>query len=376
MQTTNFRALLSASILLGLGTACGPGDVATIETTRDLGSDALTAQADATSAQRFGSGSASHEHAAPQQPSSPFGFTLPTGWTELAPAQQRFINLMPAGNPDAACYLTILGGNGGGMAANVNRWLGQLGLDPLDEAGIEALPTLTTMELEGTLVEGRGHFSGMDDQSRDDWGLLGLILPMQVPDSSGVVKELTAFVKMTGPGELLDAERANFEAFCKSLVPIEESTAPPAPAGPAPTGALTYAAPEGWNDVGASGMRLASLMVGDLAECYVIRLGGDGGGMAGNVNRWRGQLGLDPLDGPGLAALPKTTCLGTEAILFDATGSYTGMNGEKLDAARMLGALVFFGDTSYFVKFVGPADVISAEAEHFQAFLASLELGS
>ena len=382
MQITNIRALLGACVLLALPVACGPGDVVTIEVTRPLDTDAMTAMPDATSAQRFTSGGGGHSHASDQAPQSPFDYVLPSGWAKLAPTQQRWINLMPAGNPDASCYLTILGGNGGGLTANVNRWLGQLGLDPLDDAGVAALPVVTLLNQDATLVEGRGHFSGMGDVAKDDWGLIGLIQTMSVPNPDGTSKEVTVFIKMTGPGALLDAEREHFETFYKSLVPHDDSKgqAPAtmgAPSGGASSGgALKYETPPGWTDVGASGMRLVSLKVGEEAECYVIRLGGDGGGMAGNVNRWRGQLGLEPLDGPALAALPTMPCLGGEATLFDATGSYTGMSGEKLESARMLGALVFFGDVSYFIKFVGPTDVITAEAEHFKAFLSSLELGA
>jgi len=381
-------ALFCASTLLALS-ACGPGDEATIETTRSLGADASFARADATSEERFTGRTSSHdghnhaegEHDAGQGTANdvPFLYQLPSGWTELASSSQRWINLQPEGNPDASCYLAILPGEAGGLAANANRWLGQLGIDPLDEAGVAALPTVLMLGQMATLVEGQGHFSGMGDQARDNWGLLGLIQTMRVPNASGEDSIFTAFVKMTGPADLIAKERANFETFYQSLKPRPEGQ--PAAAQPAPatsagssSGAMKYATPAGWTDVGASGMRLASLTIGDGTECYVIRLGGDGGGLAGNVNRWRGQLGLDPLDDAGIAALAKVPCLGTEAVLFDATGSYTGMNGEALSSARMLGALVFMPGVSYFVKLVGPTDVVAANVEPFKAFAASLEL--
>ena len=57
--------------------------------------------------------------------------------------------------------------------------------------------------------------------------------------------------------------------------------------------------PESWIPSSGSSMRLASFSVpytdgkGDLS---VIKLGGEGGGLQSNVNRWRRQLNLEPLN--------------------------------------------------------------------------------
>ena len=45
-------------------------------------------------------------------------------------------------------------------------------------------------------------------------------------------------------------------------------------------------------------MRLASFAIpysGGTGDLSVIQLGGDGGGLKSNVNRWRGQLNLEPM---------------------------------------------------------------------------------
>ena len=45
-------------------------------------------------------------------------------------------------------------------------------------------------------------------------------------------------------------------------------------------------------------MRLASFVIpysGGTGDLSVIQLGGDGGGLKSNVNRWRGQLNLEPM---------------------------------------------------------------------------------
>ena len=61
---------------------------------------------------------------------------------------------------------------------------------------------------------------------------------------------------------------------------------------------FTWEKPTSWIPNEGSSMRLASFEIpystgsGDLS---IMELGGDGGGLEANVNRWRGQIGLDPL---------------------------------------------------------------------------------
>jgi hypothetical protein len=62
---------------------------------------------------------------------------------------------------------------------------------------------------------------------------------------------------------------------------------------------IQWTTPSHWVTQPTSSMRMGSFLIpfsegeGDLS---VIKLGGDAGGMVANVNRWRGQLGLDPHD--------------------------------------------------------------------------------
>ncbi len=90
-------------------------------------------------------------------------YDLPPGWEEVPPTQMRLINLRPAGDPDAECYLALLPSSGGGVAANVNRWRGQLGLEPLDEEGLNALPHLSLLGAQGVLVDFEGAYAGGRD---------------------------------------------------------------------------------------------------------------------------------------------------------------------------------------------------------------------
>ena len=61
---------------------------------------------------------------------------------------------------------------------------------------------------------------------------------------------------------------------------------------------LIWEKPNSWVPSEGSSMRLASFAIpysGGTGDLSVIKLGGDGGGLKSNVNRWRGQLNLEPM---------------------------------------------------------------------------------
>ena len=61
---------------------------------------------------------------------------------------------------------------------------------------------------------------------------------------------------------------------------------------------IIWGKPNSWIPSEGSSMRLASFVIpysGGTGDLSVIQLGGDGGGLKSNVNRWRGQLNLEPM---------------------------------------------------------------------------------
>ena len=72
---------------------------------------------------------------------------------------------------------------------------------------------------------------------------------------------------------------------------------------------LSWKTPSSWKEKGASGMRLASFeILGEKgkADCSLVMLQGDGGGILPNINRWRRQMGISPIDELELAAQIRT----------------------------------------------------------------------
>lgn len=355
---------------LALGCGADPGPRVEIAETRTATKAFAPVVPGATSAQRFG---------AEERPAAEgsdgladlLEYELPAGWKELRPTSDRLINLQPAGHEQASCYLTFLAGGGGGLESNVNRWIGQFGGEPLDAEQVAALPKQALLGRDATLVEVEGTFAAMGGPPQAGFALVGLILS----DPSGGI-----FLKFTGPSALVAAERANFLALASSLGMKE---APAGNAGeahehagvdtPGSSGGLAFVAPAGWQETEPRPMREVNFALqSGAAECYVTRLGGDGGGLVPNLNRWRNQFGEAPLTAEALEALERVTMLGQAVPVLEVGGDFTGMDGATKSEQGMLGVAWIGAGESLFVKLVGPRDVVHAERANFIAFVASL----
>ena len=139
----------------------------------------------------------------------PLLWTTPEGWQEGPPSQMRLIDFKFGPKQEGECYLSAMPGPAGGLAANINRWRGQMGQPALTDADIEKLPRKTLLGTEAHFVTIDGDFKGVGaEASQSGYRMLGII--QQAP-------ELTIFVKMTGPKDLVEKNAAAFDAFCGSV---------------------------------------------------------------------------------------------------------------------------------------------------------------
>ena len=361
----------SGPFLLGvilLLSSCGAGERVEVTEHRDVTRSYGRAQVGATSADRFGQEQApppsDHQHttqaptAAPSE--GPLAWDVPQGWLSLEPTSLRLANLQPAGNPEAECTLTLLGGDGGGDLPNVNRWRSQMGLGPIDQAELDAIPTLTVLGEEAPFFQLDGAYSGMGTEAKPNWSMLGLILSQP---------NFTIYVKMNGPKELVDAERQNFVAFCASIRPSAPAQAPAEHSHDS----KGFVMPEGWRMGPEKSMRNLNLLVGESSECYLTLLGGEAGGLEANLNRWRNEVGMPPMSAEEIAALPTTELFGVQAPMVELTGDYQGMGGPTGADKMVLAVALVRPEGSAFVKMIGPAEEVAAEKENFLKLVASLE---
>jgi hypothetical protein len=145
----------------------------------------------------------------------------------------------------------------------------------------------------------------------------------------------------------------------------------PPPPDESTTGALRWALPKGWTETrSAGGMRYATIKptAPGKVEVSVTVFPGPAGGELANVNRWRNQIGLSPVDESALGKDRKSlkSPAGTLA-LFD----YTSDGQQK---TRMVAAILLAGGNSWFVKMVGDAGPVAASRADFVRLLESLRL--
>ena len=88
--------------------------------------------------------------------------------------------------------------------------------------------------------------------------------------------------------------------------------------------------------------------------------------MLGNVNRWRGQIGLSEQSQAEVEKLAQSVDIeGGKAMLVDMSG--TDMkSGAK---TRLVGAIVPKGKQTWFYKLMGPAPLVELQKDAFTKFV-------
>lgn len=380
-STPRLFLLLSAGLL----PACDDGPRGgPIEVVRTVA--APDVDLDASGAKRFGY----------EAPPPLFLFDLPENWREIEPAPLRDLNFTIPGvgaAGDAECYASLL--QGGGTLDNVNRWRGQMSLDPYSDDELAALPVVDVVGRRSVLVDIEGTFQSMSGEAQDEYRLLGVYAAFPAFGFS---------VKMIGPRETVTAERDAFVRFVESLLlnPERFGGMPGMAAGSTdPTGGardqdghdphdghdhaahasasvdpseLTWIKPAHWTVGEGSSMRVVTFDVPDSpgSQCWVTVLPGTAGGVLMNLNRWRREVGLDPITEGDLDSLPHLRVLGRDSVLLEVEGGYQGMSGPRIDEALLFGVVCDLGDSLMFVKMVGPKSDLSDERSHFIAFCESL----
>ncbi len=145
---------------------------------------------------------------------------------------------------------------------------------------------------------------------------------------------------------------------------------------PPPGNPAQWIKPDGWSEQPLSEMRLGSFKVegpnATSADVSVIAFPGEAGGLSSNINRWRGQLQLAPLDEDQLSqVIQHTEVNNVPTYLVDFQ---TADNGPK--PSRILGAVLQTADRAWFVKMTGPPELIESQRQKFLDFVKSFHFTS
>ena len=137
---------------------------------------------------------------------------------------------------------------------------------------------------------------------------------------------------------------------------------------------LTWSLPSNWQELPAGGMRVASFSAkgknGKLADVSIVPLVGSAGGILGNVNRWRSQVGQPDATEEELVRMAQTVEIaGQQAQFFEIVGTSQDPESKTI----ILGAILNRNGTTWFFKMTGSAMVVTDQKPIFLDFLKSLK---
>ena len=129
---------------------------------------------------------------------------VPAGWQEVPPGQFLLAQYSITGANGAKAEVNVAQANGS-LLDNVNRWRRQIGLDALDESGLNKL--VTSLDVTGgkaTLVD----MTGTDMRTSQPTRLVGAIVPMNGQ---------TWFYKLMGDAGVVESQKAAFLQFVQGV---------------------------------------------------------------------------------------------------------------------------------------------------------------
>lgn len=306
-----------------------------------------------------------------------FVFVTPDGWESEPPSEMRLASFKTAEGGDIS--VVNLPSQSGDLKSNVNRWRGQVGLSPL-ETDDEVSKTLRAIYVDETPAVELELYSPKDKEDK----AMRLVLLQK--------NGQRWFLKLSGTSDVVKAQGEKFAQFSRSFQVKSESgetsaaqlpgnsmsgdtnagtAAPQASSLPfaEPTATLDYTLPPQWKEKDKGSVRVASFDVqveGMTGDVSVVTLAGDGGGLLENTNRWRQQLEMAPTNQEGIKNTVKD-------VTVDGNKGYYMALYTNMDGSGMLVSLIERDGLTWFIKMMGPAKLIQAQEEPFQAFLSSIQ---
>jgi hypothetical protein len=336
-------------------------------------------------------------YTAPKEPPTvrPVAWATPQGWRELQPQEMQYAAFAVDEN-DSAAVLSVLAlpRESNELAPNVNRWERQLGLPPSPAEAVERM--VSHVDVDGA------HADVVDLTGTD--AVNGTGKPLRLLAAVVPHEAMTWFFTLKGPPEVVERQKDNFDAFVRSLkfrrdpnAPAEEAHVHPVAAqaqkdghhpkdghdhsdhaghdhgAPEPAAEKVNwgALPAGWTeDTTARPMRVHTLFVeanGAKGEAIVTRFPQNAvGDLLSNLNRWRGQVGLEPTQDPKAHAPRDLTMFGGPGAAFDMEGPAK----DAQPAKRQIVAMTAQGGNFWFVRFIGPKELVEGQQKAFEKMLA------
>jgi len=296
-------------------------------------------------------------------PAAETAVATPPNWEPQPLSQMRQASFLVKGDNGAVADVSFvsLGSAAGNVLENVNRWLGQLGQSPITEEKLGEVAQRLHTSLGDVAIVDLAGLPDNADPARD-----GRIIAAMVTTANA-----TLFFKMRGNADLAEAQKGDFIKWVAGVCDAQTQAGPSQMAAVAPqtTSAppIKWKTPEGWTEVPPSSMRYASFSApadeGSKIDISVVTFPGDGGSDADNINRWRGQMGLAPVDANAVTSQVAPLKTG------DTTFSTTDIAGNN---TRTVAAWTRRDGRVWFFKATGPDAAVEKEKPNFVKFIESV----
>ena len=270
-------------------------------------------------------------------------------------------NIVDKDGREAQVAITPLGRMAGQEVVIVNMWREMAGLSKIsaEEAEKQFVPVEIGGE-PGKMIELTGKAAGTNP-------------PVKIVTAMVHRPDASWFYKLVGDADLVGTQKPVFVAFLKSIK-IRETAAAETASSPAttipqtetPAGSSQWKIPKDWKEVPPGQMQVAKFSVpangSSKADVTISVFPNSTGGTLGNINRWRGQLGLPPAsEAEAEKIVTKLDDKNPDSILVDMIN-----NGRQL-----IGAIVPRGGQWYFFKLLGDASAVAPQKDAFIAFAKS-----
>lgn len=297
---------------------------------------------------------------------SPIKYQLPEGWQEKSPSDMRVASFAAPGSNGQSADISVIPLPVVGRDLElVNMWRSRVQLpatsDP--DAVNQARPVAIGAE-QGRLFE---FVSEQPGAGKSCQRLLVATLTRGT---------MSWFFKIAGEDACVTSQKGKFLQFLKSIsfaenVPAPMVDAPPTQNETANSNSI-WTIPSGWQSQPPSQFLLAEYSIsgsnGAKAEVNVAELDGEGGGLLANVNRWRGQLGLDAIGENDLPQFTQSLDVpGGKATLVD----FAGVDAKTSTPTRLIAVVVSENGQTWFYKLMGNERTVAQQKNAFTKFIQS-----
>jgi hypothetical protein len=313
---------------------------------------------------------------------------VPAGWKEEAGNGFREATIVIPADKRLEITVNKAGWTGTqeNKLANVNRWRGQLQLPEISAQQLgEVSHETKTGDRTITVVDMKGQFKSGGMTPPFAGGTFG---PRATGGTRSGPNQPTNLPEGHPPVDLDPKIPAGHPPVEPNLPtghpPIDGTSEPPAGVAPPTKNAShsvpTFTAPSTWKQIAATPPYRVELSVVDGQRQAHVKLidfrASDGPMMAdplANINRWRGEVGLEPLAKDGLAKASETIEIDGQPATFAAMVPDAAKSEQSKVVQATLAAIARRGDQVWFIKLMGDRDLVAARKDEFKTFLKTIK---